>query len=425
MKFGITGSFIIFILLLMMSGRVFAAELDTITTNKFLSTSYSDYSLESQREVLEYLENSTSSTPYMDKIEFRTFSKDFEISKQKYALRFYPKGWSETKYNNLLTASIMDAYSVEHQVYFNKALLRRYRLILDFLETTEQLRVTQELQDVFDDRLSVLRQQTGTLAFDVGEYIQAENKYTNLQLDLVKLKNKLTGIVHKIHIAADSISEISFDSDGLVDIEDIVREIDSLKLNPDSDNIYLKDRKNKIERAKIKYNIEKAQERDYLSFFQLEYDRDNYNKKNKKAYSFDIGFRLPFINSDRENINRRRVNYIEEKLKYEGEKRATSERIESNIRSLSRLINQYRIVTDKKANSDARSPLEAYMKMEGINPLSLLEIRESIINNDRQQSQIFYSILFNYVELMDLVGKLSEKPLKNYISKGMEIVDEE
>jgi len=111
-------------------------------------------------------------------------------------------------------------------------------------------------------------------------------------------------------------------------------------------------------------------------------------------------------------------------LQYEDEIRNTKERIKSTLRSLNRLINQYRILKEGKANSDMQNPLDTYMKMEGINPLYLLEIRESIIKNDLQQNEIYILILNNYVELMDLMGKLSEKPLKNYITKGMEIIDE-
>jgi len=417
-------SIIAFLILLMRIDAFPIEKTEMMTINSFLVTAENDYSLKNHQELLDYLETATSSTPYIDKIEFRSNSEDFEIAKQRYALRFYPKGWGETRYNNRLTESIYNAFTLEHEVYYNKALRKRYRLIIDYLESMNLIRVMQELQAVYEDRISVLKKQVGTLSFDVSEYITAETEYTELQLDLVKIENKLTGIVHKIHLTADCEAEISFNEMKLIRVEEIVCEIDSLEFNPDSDNIYLRDRINKIEIARIKYNIDKAQERDYLSYFELEYDRDNYQEP-ERAYSIDFGFRLPFINSDREDINRRKVNYIEEKLKYEDEKRATSERIKSTLRSLNRFINQYKLITDRKANDDARSPLETYMQMEGINPLNLLEIRESIINNDLQQDKIYYSILYDYVELMDLMGKLSEKPLRNYISKGMEIINEQ
>ena len=394
-------------------GGTFASDLEELTVNSFIISAKNDYRLRNHQDLLDYTQTASSSTPYVDKIEFRSSSEDFEIAKQRYALRFYPKGWSETRHNRMLTASIMDAFGVEHEVYYNKALLKRYTLVLEYLETAQILKVMHELEAVYEDRLSVLKKQTGSLSFDVGDYIAAETQLTELQLDLVKEKNKLTGIIHKIHLLTDRKSNISFDEKTLAEVEEIVGVLEYLETNENPDNIYLRNRRNRIEREKIKYNIEKAQERDYLSYIQVEYDRDNYQEP-VKAYSIDFGFRLPFINSDQEDINRRKVNYIEEKLNYEDEIRSTSERIKSTIRSINRYVDQYRIVSDKGQNSNGSSPLETYMQMEGINPLSLLEIRESVIKKDKQRIQIYFSILYNYVELLDLLGKLSESPLRNH-----------
>jgi len=380
-------------------------------------------SLENHQELLDYLKTASSSTPYVDKIEIRSSSQDFLLEKQKYALRFYTKGWGETKYNHMLAESIEEAFSVEHDVYYCKALRKRYTLILEYLESINHLQVMRELQEVYEDRINVLKQQTGNLSFDVGEYIRAESQHTELQLDLVKIENKLTGIIHKIHLLSGSDSEISFTDKKLVEVEEIVKTLGNIEIAFAPENVYLRDRKNKIKRARIKYNIEKSQDRDYLSYVQLEYDRDNYTKPNR-AFSIDFGVKLPFIKSDQEDINRRKVNYIEEKLNYEDEIRDASERNKSILRSLNRYVDQFNILANKKANGDAQNPLDTYMKMEGINPLSLLEIRESIIKNDLQQNQIYYSILYNYVELMDLTGKLSENPLRNHLTKGMELINE-
>ncbi|MBT7616946.1 MAG: hypothetical protein HN590_06650 [Calditrichaeota bacterium] len=423
MRFTYTGGIVLFLVLLVLVNAGDAGELGTLTMDNFLSSTKYDYSLENHQELLDYLETASSSTPYIDKIEIRSSSQDFLLEKQKYALRFYTKGWGETKFNNMLTESIGEAFAVEHEVYYCKALRKRYTLILEYLESINHLRVMHELQAVYGDRINVLKQQTGNLSFDVGEYIRAESKYTELQLDLVKIENKLTGLIHKIHLISDSDAKISFTDDKLIEVEEIVSTLSNLKIISDPENIYLRDRKNKIERARIKYDIEKSQDRDYLSYVQLEYDRDNYTKPNR-AFSIDFGIKLPFIRSDQEDINRRKVNYIEEKLNYEDEIRDATERNKSTLRSLNRYIDQYNILANKKASGDAQNPLDMYMKMEGINPLSLLEIRESIIRNDLQRNQIYFSILYNYVELLDLLGSLSEEPLRNHISKARERINE-
>lgn len=424
MKYKFVYILIMFFILGFSNEVVLAENQEELTIMGFISAAEKDYRLENHQELLDYLKDASSSTPYLDKVEIRTNTEDFELAKQKYALRFYTKGFGETRYNNQLTETIADAYNLEHDVYFNKALLKRYTLVLEYLETVDLLRVYNELEAVYSDRIDVLKKQSGTLSFDVGEYIRAENQITELQLDLVKAENKLTGILHKIHLTADTETKVVFDRKDLIEVNEIVQVLNTLEIDPDLDNIYLRDRKNKIEREQLKYNIEKAQQRDYLSYVEVEFDRDNFSKEKKNAYSLDFAFKLPFINSDQEDVNRRKVNYIEEKLQYEDEKRDTYERVKSTLRSINRYIDQYQILAERKQTDDAQNPLNVYMRMEGVNPLSLLEMRESIIKYDSQQSQTYTSILYEYIELMDLMGKLSEKPLRCYISKGMEPLNE-
>ncbi len=423
MRNSIQNCIIVFIILAIGCNFAFAKPSQTLTINGFLLTASSDYSLENHQELVDYLEGASSSTPYLDKVEIRTNTEDFELAKQKYALRFYTKGFGETKYNRELTATIADAYNLEHQVYFNIALTKRYNLIIEYFEAVDLLGIYKELDAVYSDRVAVLKKQSGTLEFDIGEYIKAENQYTELQLDLVKTENKLTGLIHKIHLTAGSDAEVSFDRSSVITVDEIEQMLKHLSINPSADNIYLQDRKNKIERERLKYNIEKAQSRDYISYLEVEFDQDNH-LKGDKAYSLDLAIKLPFINSDQEDVNRRKVNYIEEKLKYEDEKRDAAERIKSRLRSLDRYIHQYKILAERKQKDDGQNPLDIYMKMDGVNPLSLLEMRENIIRYDRQQNEIFTSILLEYVELLDLMGKLSEKPLRCYISKGMEPLNE-
>ena len=60
------------------------------------------------------------------------------------------------------------------------------------------------------------------------------------------------------------------------------------------------------------------------------------------------------------------------------------------------------------------------MRIEGGDPLVLLEMRESILERDVDLATVTSEIYSSYIELLDVSGKLSEQPLKNYISAGLE-----
>ncbi len=393
------------------------------TINDFLSTAKKDFTLENHRELEEYLKIAPSSTPYLDKVEFRTQTEDFELKKQKYSLRLYPKGWGETGCNQLLAEKMKQAIMIEQKSYFNTALKTRYRLLLDFFKTTSLIKLKKQLLTVYEDRLNVLKQKRAdNIEFDINALIVAEGRYTDLRIDLVTLENNLTSILHKIKIAADeqTLNRVSFAATDVIGVQRIERQIKNITLDPNLDNISLQDRQSKIEIARIKYDLEIAKNKDYLNLIEFSYDMDE-RQDYEQAVSIKFGFKLPGIHPDREQINSRKLKYLQERLKYEGEKRQAREKALSLLRSLKRLIEQYTILITRKENSNAGNSFKTFIKMEGIDPLHLLKFKESILTSDMRINKVIYLIRFKYIDLMDETGKLAARPLKNYLTVQTEL----
>ncbi|MDP6180615.1 MAG: hypothetical protein QGG48_12060, partial [Desulfatiglandales bacterium] len=96
----------------------------------------------------------------------------------------------------------------------------------------------------------------------------------------------------------------------------------------------------------------------------------------------------------------------------------------SNIRlfsaNLNGLLEKYDILFAKKESGNSEASLKVFMRIEGGDPLVLIDLKESILERDVDMATIKAEIYSNYIELLDVSGKLSEQPLKNYISAGLE-----
>ena len=66
--------------------------------------------------------------------------------------------------------------------------------------------------------------------------------------------------------------------------------------------------------------------------------------------------------------------------------------------------------------------MKTYRHLEGVDPLILLKMKESILERDISLGKIQYQLYTKYVELFDVMGKLSEKPLRNYLASTQEQV---
>jgi len=394
---------------------------EVLSMSGFMKTAEEDHAVKNQKEVSDYLDNAPESTPYLNRVEIRTKTEEFDADKQKYAMRFYPKGWDETKCSRRIAETAKASCRTEYDSSFHIALKERYRLILEYLETVELVSLKEKLAIVCEDSIKVLKKKSvGSLSFDISDLIDAEEFLTSLRLELVGLENKKNGTLHQISLAAGSSSGINFSQESLVRIDGIKRIAGGTKGIKDTDNINLKDKKNKVDLAMNKYDLEQAKCRDYISFFEVSYDHGNSSTPDK-AYAVELGIKLPFINPDQDEITRKKVSYMKERLEFEEEKRAFSEKITSLTLSIDRLISQYEIIEKSHKHGDSQESLNTSLKQGGTDPLNILKVKEALLKSDIHLVQTGYEIRNIFVDLLDVSGKLSEKPFRNYLTDNQEI----
>ena len=401
----------------------FCVSADKLTIEQFLLSADEDFKLKNHSELVDYYNNSSGSTPFFDKIEFRAELEDFDKFDQQYSLRFYPKGWGETKSGNKVARIMKEENEIEHEEYFNNALEERYELLLDYLETTALIDHYKKLQEVYTDRITVLNKLAQTAEeFDIVSIISAEDKLIDLQLDVVELEDKLTNLTHKIRVIAGKDMEIAFDENSIVSVEQIKKQLPQTDSITEIDNISIRNRKMKIELAKSEYDLEVAKTRDYISYFKLDYKTEDYKEPNK-SFAIGLGFKLPFINPDMEDINEKKAKHIEEKLKLEYAVRENMEDVISITRSMNRLFAKHDILVQRKESGNAATSFKKYMEMDGINPVTLLTLNESMLEGDIRLIKIRTSLRFKYIKLLNVLGKLTAKPLINHLSPKKEKLD--
>ena len=86
------------------------------------------------------------------------------------------------------------------------------------------------------------------------------------------------------------------------------------------------------------------------------------------------------------------------------------------------MISQYDVLLEKKEASKAQSSFDIYRRMNGVSPLILLKLKESILKTDISIETITRHVYEKYIRLLDISGNLSAKPLKNYLSPDMEVI---
>jgi hypothetical protein len=410
----------IFLALSLLITSAFSLEAKDITINEFLLTAANDTLLEYEKEKIDFLSSSSSNTPFLDRVELRTQTEESDLNKQSYSVRFYPKGFGSTSAGKEVHAATIESAELQHGLSLHQALKTRYLLIVALLHTQKELSLIRRLSDVLKDKVMVLEKLGNDRSFDINELISAGDKFTKTQLEIIELESNAEQIKNTIQTGFPVESRIAFADvtlTGIDMIRDLTQDLITVSV---TENIYFKNSSLDIKLAQSRYNLEKAENRKVVSFLEASYD--DKERRNTDAFFFEIGIRLPFINSNRLDINRRKVRLLtaqERKSRLEQELKQNIETCSANI---TMLLKQHDVLSDKKKQASTELSIKAYAQIEGADPLALLKMKESIIKRDLSAVKISRGLFTNYIELLDVSGRLSHKPLKNYLSKNQELL---
>ncbi len=392
-----------------------------ISVTEFLSTATTDYILDYQNKKIAFLKGSSSNTPFFNEIELKTQIDKLEKDKQSYSLRLSPNGWGEARDGKKVYTTTLRYNEAQHDLLLNQVLRERYNTVIDFLFYKKMIELNKKLMILFDDRVRVLKRSVNHLDFNANDLIDAEDNIIRLQIDLIDLENKIINIEDAIRINLSSVGVIELNTTHMAGIAHMQKIIKDIGPKADVNNVHLVDSKLSAELAAARYQLERSENRKYLSFIEASYDLDDRDDF-EKAFSVEFGISIPIVNPNRLDINRRKLNSIRETSRYENKKREMVEEITILSRDLKRLIRQYGVLIKKKKSSKAESSLKTYQQVEGSNPLILLKLRESTLKTEMTMQKIKHQIYEKYIKFLDLSGKLFEKPFLNYISKEMELL---
>lgn len=391
-----------------------------ISIGDFLATAKNDLTLKNQEEKVRYLHSSSPNTPFLNRVELRTQTgEEFERFKQRHAIRFYPNGIGETKAGEKVYKTTVELNKVQQELLLHQALKERYILVINFLKTLEILKLKKELLTLYKDKISVFRKKVSQQDLDVNDLVNAEDDYVSLQLEVIELEATINSIEEDIRRRMQTEKSIVFNTENFADIN-TVKEASlrgNFRLEPD--NIYLKNSSFNEKLAMGMYDLEKAEGKRYINFLETAYNNEELGE-NSHSFSFELGINLPFVHSNRLDVNRRKLQFLSEKSNREEMEISLEENLRKLMSELKKVFTQYDVLSEKKRTGKIESLLKKLLNMEGANPISLLEMKESILKHNLLLVEKHYEIYTKYLDLLDTSGTLSKVPLRNYISKNKE-----
>ena len=155
----------------------------------------------------------------------------------------------------------------------------------------------------------------------------------------------------------------------------------------------------KVDKAALKEKQEKAESQKIIDFVQIKYaGRDNLEFGNEISLGF--GINIPTRSSRRVKQNEARLDMIEEQVELDQLQWELSQELKQLYAHFDLLKKEYNVLQEYIDINERSKTYEKYKTIEGIEPLSLLSLKESILKNQQKLIKIEKEAVLTYLTII-------------------------
>lgn len=407
-----------YFILLLFFFLIHDATCQKVNPSSLLSDALSDERIQLDTKLLQKMESYDDKLPILEKIDARTEFDRLLTSRQEFMLRTSFNSLRQRKAEYQKHQSSLQLYSTKAITRTNEILAKRVENILDWVETKEQMDLQEKYNNYLLEKEALIRNILAAgEAIDLEDLISIkeqilENQLKSNNLELKRKKNcESLKINEGTIINLDqwpSVSQILSIVNGLTPV--IEKHPDIIEL--DAEYRYLN----------MDLQTEKAKSQKIVDFAQAKFTvRDDLLLRNR--FSIGMGFTIPWTGSYRikkqENLikqedvtNKSAIRKIEiqtefETLKSEINSEAQSYQLWQNLSSDSTLI----MLKNKIVNSGR------------MDPIKILELKKSTLDIETKILEHQQAIYRLYIKLLEVSGKLVERPYRNYLDWQLPLIE--
>jgi len=270
------------------------------------------------------------------------------------------------------------------------------------------------MQKIYLEKVEVLKSSIDQSNFDIIDLVNAEEKLFDQEWELLDMDGSLKLFKNHISQLSNGADSIQIDQFKLIKPD----QIESLIISPPSESLppslMLSMKQSKIDQVQLEYNMERAKANKVLGFVQAKYwgwENEYFND----AISLGLELRIPVRGEAKLSLNELELEQIEAENEYQllqSEITTLQQEVENR---LSQLMKQYRMMVDQFENSYALKILEQENISEAVGPIDLIKMKELLLEKELTIEKLNHRILIEYIDWLDLTGKIIETPLKNQL----------
>lgn len=385
---------------------------------EFLGSAREDISLDPAQAKIDFLKENNYNGPWISRVELRTRSNDANLSWEDYRFRLTPGNPAELKANKRYYQKEVELLNLEYKDLLNTALMERYFIALDHIfESNKKLNLEKQLA-INRQLIEMINSSTGVYSMDLGDLIDTESNELDMSLNIESARIRIDEVEYLMKEHYDFSGEIDWSKSELLEVDDILNLFEEFKNLNTGEHINLVKMEQKNLLAAERYNIEKSESMRNIGYFQAEYDTERGDEA-FDHFGYQIGIRIPIVNPDKPDLNRRKLATMDDHALLEEKRDNYRRKMELSVLRMDHLARKYWEIKGKLALLSGQNYLNFQRMDKAVKISDLIKMNEFHMDLLNKKNSIEKEIFENYLDYLNLSGKLAEPPLRNYLAKGM------
>ncbi len=340
---------------------------------------------------------------WMDQIDFRTQTDEFDPDRQQYQFRFMPSSAGVRKAQKKLFQLSEEQALEEQSTFYWNYIEDAYESVLNLYELTQKLAIKEELLSVLLDK-----EQVYTKLIQAGqnlpkEWISTQQAIAQIRVDILQ---------HQEWLQILSTNDQEIDWSTMITANSIIELVE--QMDPAENFVFeQKERALDVQLLDSEIALKKAEGRKIFDFFQIEYRGPTDNTFEEKI-SLTAAFQFPFS-------NKRKLQVASLAIEKETAQKKAIARQEWNEHRVEKIKQRLLLLTKelaltKEIGNQQNQRTSALIQGATDTPLLALEQKEKALEQQLDLLKIELRIYDAYLDYLELTERLYQLPLQNFLS---------
>ena len=393
-----------------------------VSMEEFLGAAFQSQRLLTLGQQQSFLQTRPYQLAPIRKLAFQTTSNQLDRTRQDYSFRVLPSNPWEVRNTNNYFKTYSELITIDQERQLREALRERYLLIIEWGYWDEIHRLKEEEKMNTQKLLSIMEAQRLSSNFNPEEYVQLKLDQVDQTIELEEMAFNRDALQKKIEALYETAKERSIGWTGasLMTVEKIEEFTNRARQEGSTTGSELAYHEKQIELAMRKWHLEKSNIN--VGFIQTQYEPFR-EESNRRPWSISLGLTIPIFNPNKGDMAQRKLQVIEAQGVFEQTK--LNQRIgkDFSYEKIMNLLLRYKEVAKMTTDLNFGDLALTMQQMKSNNPTTVVKLQNRSLRLKVLTARLKREILNSYIDFLAFSDLLQQKPVINYLSPSLAVIE--